>query len=295
MKFRSAQQAIGVAVLALFALGTPVVSSAEVLVTVTVPPPPLPVYAQPLAPAPGFLWTPGYWAYGVDGYYWVPGTWVAAPYVGALWTPGYWAWGSGAYIWHRGYWGPRVGFYGGVNYGYGYSGVGYVGGRWNNGVFSYNTAVNNVNVTKVHNTYNETIVNRGGSRVSYNGGTGGIGAQPTADERLAEHDEHRQATQRQMRHEQSAINDRAQLASANHGTPAVTAVRRPAEYKTQGGTRNNAGGGQREHTYAGAGTAHVQGEPNAAHRNPHPHADAPAQKEGHANEGHGGHEGGDHH
>ena len=27
-------------------------------------------------------------------------------------------------LWHAGYWGPHVGFYGGVNYGYGYGGVG---------------------------------------------------------------------------------------------------------------------------------------------------------------------------
>ena len=38
-----------------------------------------------------------------------------------------------AFIWHLGYWGPHVGFYGGVNYGYGYVGVGFVGGRWEGG------------------------------------------------------------------------------------------------------------------------------------------------------------------
>ena len=28
-------------------------------------------------PGPGYIWTPGYWAYDpADGYYWVPGTWV---------------------------------------------------------------------------------------------------------------------------------------------------------------------------------------------------------------------------
>ena len=57
-------------------------------------PPVLPVYVQPPCPQPGWMWTPGYWAYGPDGYYWVPGTWVPAPYVGALWTPGYWGWNA---------------------------------------------------------------------------------------------------------------------------------------------------------------------------------------------------------
>src|SRR5580658_8333797 len=40
------------------------------------PPPPLPVCEQPLCPAEGDLWTPGYWAYAQEGYFWVPGTWV---------------------------------------------------------------------------------------------------------------------------------------------------------------------------------------------------------------------------
>ena len=59
-----------------------------------------------------------------------PGVWVRPPQVGLLWTPGYWGWGGGAYLFHAGYWGPHVGFYGGVNYGFGYGGVGFGGGRW---------------------------------------------------------------------------------------------------------------------------------------------------------------------
>ena len=139
-------------------LATPVAASAAVYLSVAIAPPALPVYVQPPVPGPGYIWTPGYWAYGPDGYYWVPGTWVLAPYVGALWTPGYWGWGSGAYFWHGGYWGPHVGYYGGINYGFGYVGVGYHGGSWNGGVFSYNSAVTNVNVTNIHNTYNQPVV-----------------------------------------------------------------------------------------------------------------------------------------
>ena len=48
-------------------------------VSVNFAPPPLPVYVQPPCPAPGFVWTPGYWAWGPDGYFWVPGTWLLAP------------------------------------------------------------------------------------------------------------------------------------------------------------------------------------------------------------------------
>src|ERR1700749_2218709 len=114
-------------------------------VSVRLAPPAIPVYEQPLCPVDGYLWIPGYWAYGDEGYYWIPGYWTAPPVEGYLWTPGYWGYAGGIYGWHAGYWGPHVGFYGGVNYGYGYAGVGYVGGGWVGGRFRYNTAVTHVN------------------------------------------------------------------------------------------------------------------------------------------------------
>ena len=117
------------------------------------PPPPLPDYEQPPCPDEGYLWTPGYWAWGGGGYYWVPGTWVQPPQVGVLWTPGYWGFVGGVYMFHAGYWGPHVGFYGGVNYGYGYGGVGFVGRPLGRRRFAYNTAVVNVNGAVIHNTY----------------------------------------------------------------------------------------------------------------------------------------------
>src|SRR3974390_144472 len=120
---------------------------AGVFISITVAPPVLPVYVQPPVPGPGYMWTPGYWAWDEDAgdYYWVPGAWVLAPEPGLLWTPGYWGWDdNGIYVWHAGYWGPHVGFYGGINYGFGYTGVGFVGGAWHGSVYSYNTAVTNV-------------------------------------------------------------------------------------------------------------------------------------------------------
>ena len=96
------------------------------------PPPPLPDYDQPPCPVEGYIWTPGVWQWGDSGYYWVPGTWVAPPSAGLLWTPGYWGLSGAIYVFHPGYWGPHVGFYGGINYGHGYLGSGYVGGRWTN-------------------------------------------------------------------------------------------------------------------------------------------------------------------
>src|SRR5215470_14230824 len=101
-------------------------------VSITLAPPALPVYVQPPIPAPGYIWTPGYWAWNGYDYYWVPGTWVLPPELGLLWTPGYWGWSNGVYVFNEGYWGPHVGFYGGVAYGFGYTGVGYEGGYWNN-------------------------------------------------------------------------------------------------------------------------------------------------------------------
>jgi YXWGXW repeat-containing protein len=224
-------------VLAIALSGAAFTASASVFVSVNFAPPPLPVYVQPICPGPEYIWVPGYWAYGPDGYYWVPGTWVLAPYVGALWTPGYWGWDGVVFVWHPGYWGPHVGFYGGIDYGFGYFGVGYVGGYWNHGAFFYNTAVNNVNLTVIHNTYRSSVAqNTGFSRVSFNGGAGGTTARPTAQDRLAERDQHRAATPLQVQHERLASTNRALLASVNHGTPRLAATPRAAAFGLHAGT-----------------------------------------------------------
>ena len=143
----------------------------------TEPPPALPDYDQPPAPADGYIWTPGYWAWGPGGYYWVPGAWVEPPYSAALWTPGYWGFYGGRYLFYPGHWGLHIGFYGGINYGFGYIGLGYEGGYWNGGRFFYNRAYNHINVRVVHNTYNYNAGNRGnyngGNRGNYNGGDRG--------------------------------------------------------------------------------------------------------------------------
>ena len=199
------------------------------------PPPPLPDYEQPPCPVDGYLWTPGYWAYAPAGYYWVPGTWVAPPRVGLLWTPGYWGFAGAVYVFHAGYWGPHVGFYGGVNYGFGYVGTGYVGGRWVGGGFQYNQAITRVNVTVVHNTYNETVINNVTvNRVSYNGGAGGVAVRPTAQERIAAQEPHVAPTPMQQQHLQQAVHNPALFAHANGGKPAIAATARPAVFNGPG-------------------------------------------------------------
>jgi hypothetical protein len=167
----------------------PVTSFAQIRISVTVAPPALLVYEQPICPGDGYIWTPGYWAWD-DAYYWVPGTWVMAPEAGYLWTPGYWGWSGDAFMFNEGYWGTSVGFYGGINYGFGYFGLGYAGGRWENGHFFYNTTLNNVNVGVIHNVYNTRVNETSVSRVSYNGGNGGIAVRATAQEEAAGRDRH---------------------------------------------------------------------------------------------------------
>lgn len=221
--------------LAIVLLIVPASLCADVFISVGYAPPLLPVYEQPPCPAEGYIWTPGYWAYGPYGYYWVPGTWVLAPVVGYLWTPGYWGWGGSAFLWHPGYWGPRVGFYGGVNYGYGYNGYGYNGGYWRDRAFYYNRSVNNVNVVNVRNVYNTTVVNNVTvNRVSYNGGKGGLAARPTAAQQAALRERHVSATSLQVQHEQTARQNRSLLATENHGRPPIAATSKPAAFHESG-------------------------------------------------------------
>jgi WXXGXW repeat (2 copies) len=191
------------------------------------PPPPLPEYQQPPAPGDDDLWTPGYWNYAAAGYYWVPGVWVQAPYAGALWTPPYWGWTGGHYGFYRGYWGPHIGFYGGVNYGFGYGGSGYQGGYWNSGHFFYNRSVNNINVNVVHNVYNYRVVANNNVRVSFNGGPGGLRLRPRPAELVALREPHAPPMRAQIEIEHTAVTNRAQFVAVNHGRPASVVIEKP--------------------------------------------------------------------
>ena len=199
------------------------------------PPPPLPEYDQPPMPAEGYYWTPGYWAWNNYDYYWVPGVWVEPPQPGLLWTPGYWAFVGGLYAFHRGYWAPHVGFYGGVNYGYGYDGRGYGGGRWDNGRFFYNSTVNNFGAARVTNVYSEPVqAPRGGSRASFNGGPGGILLKPTPEQERLTAEEHVRPTALQVSHAREASVEPEQFSATNKGKPAIAATPRPGDFKGKG-------------------------------------------------------------
>lgn len=228
------------AIVVLLVLAMPALSTAQVSIGVTVgfAPPDLPVYEQPICPGEGYIWTPGFWAFDsdFDDYYWVPGTWVLAPEVGFLWTPGYWGWGGSGFVFYEGYWAYQVvGFYGGINYGYGYFGRGYEGGRWEGNRFFYNRTVNNVNVTEIHNVYNTTVVNeRNVTRVSYNGGNGGVNARATSQEEAAARGRRLPPAAPQRQHIQEARSNPQLRASVNRGKPPIAATPTPNAFSGRG-------------------------------------------------------------
>src|SRR6185312_15643349 len=233
-------------------------SFAQVGISIGIAPPAIPIYTQPYAPGPGYIWTPGYWAYN-SGYYWVPGVWVLPPRVGFLWTPGYWGYNGGNYVFNQGYWGPTVGFYGGVNYGYGYTGNGYWGGRWSGNNFQYNTAVTRVNKTVVHNTYvnNSFQKNVNANRTSFNG-PNGIKAQPNAEQRNAMANAKKEGpTAQQLARQQAAAKDKNFLASTNKGKPNQEAIK--SFNKTEGAGQGR--GGQEVGAAGGAAGAGAGNKP----------------------------------
>lgn len=196
-------------------------ASAAIFVSVNIAPPALPVTTQPLCPGAGYLWTPGYWAYGAEGYFWVPGVWVQPPAAGLLWTPAWWGFENSAYVFHPGYWGPHVGFYGGINYGFGYTGVGFSGGEWRGGSFFYNSAVANIDLDHVSTVYSRNIAIVNHSTTAFNGGRGGIQSHPNSFELAAVHEQHLQPSASQLSHESFAAQNRTYSTSFNHARPAL--------------------------------------------------------------------------
>jgi hypothetical protein len=180
---------------------------------VTTAPPPLPSYRQPAIPESGYLWVPGFWAW--------------PPQSGLLWTPPYWSQVDGGYAYHAGYWATEVGFYGGINYGFGYTGSGYVGGRWNNGSFTYNSAVNNLGSLDNISAYDQAVeIEDDASHVSYNGGERGTSARPTQQQEKLANGEHIGPTREQRKQFELAAMDRSLYSKLNNAEPGVTATRR---------------------------------------------------------------------
>ena len=259
-------------------VASPAVSRAAIVLSIGIAPPMLPVYVQPPCPGPGYMWTPGYWAYD-DGYFWVPGTWVMVPEVGFYWTPGYWGWNGALFVFNEGYWGPQVGFYGGINYGFGYTGAGYQGGYWNHGTFFYNRAATNVG--SVRNVYSQTVTARNMNRVSFNGGAGGIAARPTAAEMTAAHARHIGPTAAQTAQVRAASGNRQLYASVNHGRPPVAATAKAGQFGGRGAAPARAAApGNRATASRAAANRPAAAHPNRAaqaHRTVKPQATREAQ------------------
>jgi hypothetical protein len=196
--------------------------------TASAPPPALPDYSQPPDPGDGYVWTPGYWNWASSGYYWVPGAWVEPPYSGALWTPGYWGSSSGRYRFYPGHWGSHIGFYGGINYGFGYNGTGYEGGYWNSGHFYANRDYNNVNADKVRSVYSyKASRQENTSRVSFHGGSNGAQRRPQPQEKAAWHEPVAPRMNTQVQHARSYQSDHGQFYQVNHGQPPNPAESKP--------------------------------------------------------------------
>jgi hypothetical protein len=206
-------------------------------------PPPVPSYAQSAIPEEGYLWTPGFWARREDvrDYYWVPGTWVKPPREGLLWTPPYWSRVDGGFVFHHGYWAEAVGFYGGIDYGYGYAGDGYQGGRWDNGTFFYNRAANNLGSLNIAHAYDQAIaVTDQSERVSFEGGSRGTKARPTPQQERLARDPHVAPTPEQQQHFEMAAKDRSLYSKLNRGEPGVAATSRAGVLDGRGITRSSA-------------------------------------------------------
>jgi len=221
---------------------------------VSAAPPPLPSYEQPAITAQGFLWVPGFWAWrkSVPDYFWVPGTWVQPPQPGLLWTPPYWSRVEGGYAFHGGYWAAEVGFYGGIAYGYGYDGNSYQGGRWENGAFSYNRAVNNLGSLDIANVYDQVVAaDNSALRVSFNGGRRGVAARATKQQDALANEEHVGATVEQQKHFELAAMDRSLYSKLNNGKPAVAATPHAGVLDGAGITHSN--GGSPDHSAESSG------------------------------------------
>jgi hypothetical protein len=120
---------------------------------------------------------------------------VKPPHPGLRWTPPYWNRVDGGYIFHAGYRTGRVGFYGGINYGYGYSGNGY------QDAFFYSRAVNNLGSINVAHVYDKAVTeDENGSRVSFNGGSRGTRARPTPQQEALNNEQHVKPTAEQQQH-----------------------------------------------------------------------------------------------
>ena len=94
--------------------------------------------------------------------------------------------------------------------------------------FQYNTAITNVNKRVINNTYvnNSFQKNVNVNRTSFNGGNGGIKAEPNAEQRAAMANAKKEGpTSQQLERQKLASKDKNLLASTNKGKPNQDVIR----------------------------------------------------------------------
>jgi hypothetical protein len=79
-------------------------TEARTRVFVRIGPPPIVVERPMLAPAPEFVWQPGYHMWNGNSYVWVRGAWVRPPHRHARWVTGRWVHERRGYYWSDGRW-----------------------------------------------------------------------------------------------------------------------------------------------------------------------------------------------
>jgi hypothetical protein len=77
--------------------------TAQALIPVA-PPPAVRVKEVGVAPAPGYVWIPGYHRWTGNEYVWIPGRWVLPPRAGATWVAPRYVQVGDAWVFHKGYW-----------------------------------------------------------------------------------------------------------------------------------------------------------------------------------------------
>jgi hypothetical protein len=100
--------------------------------------------------------------------------------------------------------------------------------------------VNNFGNVHITNVYSKTVIkNVNVTRVSFNGGAGGVATRPTPQEMAVASEQHIAPTTIQTQHVQAASTNHALLASVNHGKPAILATSKPANFSGHGLTGGN--------------------------------------------------------
>jgi len=126
------------------------------------------------------------------------------------------------------------------------------------------------------------VINNNNTRISYNGGNGGVTVRPTPEQVSAEHERHLPPVAVQREHVQTARTNPELRANVNHGKPPIAATPRPAALK-EGVPAKEAGapynpGNRGENN---RGEANVPKPPNATHaKDLTPHEKPPAPNTG---------------